>query len=108
MSDTFDDASTSLYDTSFLGHYIETQTSKAAAEPETETPATYTPTCKSFGYPTLDELKEILLDDDYITLDDDLCRELRECTDSDPDTIKEMLEKNSMKNKNIPDPKFST
>src|ERR1041385_7067411 len=102
MSDNFDDASTTLDDTSFLGHYIETQTAKVAAEPETETPATYIPTCKTFGYPDLDELKERILDDDYITLDDDFCRELRECADSDPDAIKELLEKN------IPDPEFAT
>src|ERR1041385_2295615 len=108
MSDTFDDASTTLDDDNFLGHYIETQTAKVAAEPETKTPATYIPTCKTFGYPTLDELKEMILDDDYITLDDDLCRELRECIDSDPRAVKEFLKKHSMKNKNIPDPKFST
>src|SRR3954469_19895751 len=75
---------------------------------ETKTPATYIPTCKTFGYPDLDELKEMILDDGYITLDDDLCRELRECVDSNPDVVKELLEKHSMKNKIIPDPKFST
>src|SRR3954468_3145760 len=108
MSDTFDDASTTLDDTSFLGHYIETQTAKVAAESETETPATYIPICKTFGYPDLDELKERILDDDYITLDDDFCRELKECVDSDPRAVKELLEKHSMKNKITPDPKFST
>src|SRR3954462_9819537 len=108
MSDSFDDASTTLDDTNFLGHYIETQTAKAAAEPKTKTPATYIPTCKTFGYPDLDELKEMILDDDYITLDDDLCRELRECFDSNPDDVKELLENHSMKNKIIPDPKYAT
>src|ERR1041385_3295603 len=108
MSDTFDDASTTLDDDNFLGHYIETQSAKGAAESETETPVTYIPTCKTFGYPDLDELKEMILDDDYITLDDDFCRELRECADSDPGVVKELLEKHSMKNKNIPDPKFAT
>src|SRR3954466_4988531 len=52
MSDNFDDASTSLDDDNFLGHYIETETAKAAAE-ETEMHATYIPTCKTFGYPEL-------------------------------------------------------
>ena len=61
MSDTFDDASTTLDDTSFLGHYIEAQTAKVSAKSETETPATYTPTCKTFGYPDLDELMERIL-----------------------------------------------
>src|SRR3954469_3014622 len=93
MSDTFDDASTTLDDDNFLGHYIETETAKAAAEPETEIPATYVPTCKTFGYPDLDELKERILDDDYIILDDDLCRELRECADSDPGVVKVLLKK---------------
>src|SRR3954469_11678342 len=31
MSDTFDDASTTLDDTTFLGYYIETQTAKSSA-----------------------------------------------------------------------------
>src|ERR1041385_4548558 len=108
MSDTFDDASTNLDDDNFIGHYIEAETAKAATKPETEIPATYIPTCKTFGYPDLNELKERLLDDDYVILDDDLCRELRECADSDPGVVKELLKKHSMKNKNIPDPKFST
>src|ERR1041385_8501630 len=95
MSNTFYDASTTLDDNNFLGHYIETETAKAAAEPETEIPATYIPTCKTFGYPDLDELKERLLDDDFVILDDDLCRELRECADSDPVAVKEFLKKNS-------------
>src|SRR4051812_9844282 len=56
MSDTFDDALTTLDATSFLGHYIETQIAKAGAEPVTKTPTTYIPTCKTFGYPNLDEL----------------------------------------------------
>src|SRR3954471_18795663 len=94
MSDTFDDASTTLDDDNFLGHYVETETTKAASEPETEIPATYIPTCKTFGYLDLDELKERILDDDYITLDHDLCRELRECADSDPGAVKELLKKN--------------
>src|SRR3954465_2611440 len=108
MSDAFDDASTTLDDTTFLGYYIETQTAKAAAKSKTETPATYIPTCKTFGYPCLDQLKERILDDDYVTLDDDFCRELRECVDSNPGAVKELLKKHSMKNKVIPDHKFAT
>src|SRR4051812_31056435 len=108
MSDTFDDASTTLDDATFLGHHIETQTAQTAAKSKTETPTTYIPTCKTFGYPSLDELRERILDDDYVTLDDDFCRELRECVDSDPGAVKELLKKHSMKNKVIPDPQFAT
>src|ERR1041385_4561885 len=108
MSDNFDDASTTLDDATFLGHYIETQTAKAAAKSKTETPATYIPTCKTFGYPSLDELRERILDDDYVTLDDDFCRELKECVDSNPGAVKEFLKRHSMKNKVIPDPQFAT
>src|ERR1041385_2654404 len=108
MSDTFDDASTTLDDTSFLGHYLEAQIAKVATQSKTETPATYIPTCKTFGYPDLDKLNERILDDDYVTLDDDFCRELEECVDSDPGAAKNLLEKHSMKNKIIPDPEFST
>ena len=41
-------------------------------------------------------------------LDDDLCRELGECPDSDPDVVKILLAKHSMKNKFAPDPTFAT
>src|SRR4051812_19364528 len=61
MSDTFDDASTTLDETSFLGDYLETQIAKVVAQYETETPATYFPTCKAFGYLDLDKLKERIL-----------------------------------------------
>src|SRR4051812_25412649 len=59
-------------------------------------------------YPGLSGLKERLLEDDYIVLDDDLCRELNECADSDPTIIKKLLAKHSMKNKFAPDPTFAT
>src|SRR3954462_12543048 len=108
MSDTFDDASTTIDYTSFLGHYLEAQIAKVAAHMETETPATYFPTCKAFGYPNLDKLKERLLEDDYVILDDDLCRELTDSADSDPGAVRNLLEKNSIKNKITPDPKFAT
>src|SRR4051812_32899851 len=108
ISDTFDDASTTLDDATFLGHHIETQTAKAAAKSKTKTPTTYIPTCKTFGYPCLEELKERILDDDYVTLDDGFCRELKECVDSDPGVVKELLKRHAMKNKVIPDPQFAT
>ena len=108
MSDTFNDASTTLEDTSFLGHYLEAQIAKVAAQSETGTPASYIPTCKTFGYPNLDELKEKILDDDYIILDDDFFRELKVCVDTNPGAVKELLENHSMKNKIIPDPEFAT
>ena len=56
----------------------------------------------------MNELKERLLEDDYVILDDDLCRELTECDDSEPDAVRKLLEKHSMKNKFIPDPKFAS
>src|ERR1041385_5792595 len=51
MSDTFYDASTTLDETGLLGHYLEAQIAKVAAQSETETPATDFPICKAFGYP---------------------------------------------------------
>src|SRR3954470_22418657 len=47
MSGSFDDASTTLNETSFLGHYLETQIAKVPTQSETETPAAYFPTCKA-------------------------------------------------------------
>ena len=41
-------------------------------------------------------------------LDDDLCKELNECADSDPVVIKKLLVNHSMNNKFTPDPTFST
>ena len=41
-------------------------------------------------------------------LDDDLCRELTEFAGSDPEAIKKLLEKHSLKNKTVPDPEFAT
>ena len=38
----------------------------------------------------------------------DLCRELRDCDDSDPAAVKKLLAKHSMKNKFAPDPEFAT
>src|SRR3954469_22334944 len=49
-----------------------------------------------------------VLEDDYIMLDDDFCRELNECVDSDPATTKKLLAKHSLKNKFTPDPTFAT
>src|SRR3954468_4878020 len=61
MSDTFDDASTTLDEIGFLSRYLESQIAKVAEQSETETPATYYPACKAFGYPDLNEHKERLL-----------------------------------------------
>ena len=108
MFDTFDDASTTIDDTGLLGYFIESQITKAAKQSGIEIPVTRYPIGRSFGYPDLSGLKERILDDDYIELDDDLCRELTECADSDPAAIKKLLEKHSMKNKFTPDPKFAS
>ena len=53
-------------------------------------------------------LKDKLLEDDYIELDGDLCRELTECDDSDPVAVKKLLKKHAMKNKFARDPEFAT
>ena len=73
-----------------------------------EIPVTRYPIGETYDYPDLSGLKERLLEDDYIVLDDDLCRELNDCPDTDPTTIKKLLAKHSMKNKFAPDPEFST
>ncbi|KAE8820005.1 hypothetical protein D1007_01971 [Hordeum vulgare] len=71
---------------------------QAAKQAGIELPVTRYPIGRSFGYPDLSSLKERILDDDYIELDDDLCRELTKCDDSDPASVKKLLEKHSMKN----------
>src|SRR3954467_9865584 len=73
-----------------------------------EIPDTCYPFDGTYNYPDLSKLKERLFDDDYIILDDDLCRELTEFVDSDPDAIKKLLEKHSLRKKTVPDPKFAT
>src|SRR4051812_1762986 len=108
MPDTFDDASTTFDTTGSLGSFIEEQTADVARFSGVEIPVTKTPIGKTHGYPDLTGLKEKLLEDDYIILDDDLCRELNECDDSDPTSIKKLLEKHSLKNKFTPDPTFAT
>src|SRR3954469_10962166 len=108
MSDTFDDASTTFDTTGSLGSFIEEQIVDVAGFSGVEIPVTKTPIGKTHGYPDLTGLKEILLEDDYIVLHDDLCRELNECADSDPTAIKKLLTKYSMKNKFTPDLTFST
>ena len=90
MSDTFDDASTTFETTGSLGSFIEEQI--AAARSGVEIPFTKTPIGKTHD---LAGLKEKLLEDDYIIIDDDLCRELNECADSDPAVIKKLLAKHS-------------
>src|SRR3954471_3581184 len=109
MSDTFYDASTTFDTTGSLGSFIEEQIAAAAARfSGVEIPVTRTPIGRTHGYPDLTGLKERLLEDDYIVLDDDLCRELNECVGSDPAAIKKLLAKHSLKNKFIPDPTFAT
>src|ERR1044072_6652466 len=105
MSDTFDDASTTFDTTASLGSFIEEQIAAATRFSGVEIPVTQTPIGKTHD---IVGLKEKLLEDDYIMLDDDLCRELNECADSDPATIKKLLAKHSLKNKFTPDPTFAT
>src|ERR1041384_5105681 len=76
MSDTFDDASTTFETTSSLGSFIEEQIAVVARFSGVEIPVTKTPIGKTHD---LTGLKEKLLEDDYVMLDDDFCRELNEC-----------------------------
>src|SRR3954469_23470852 len=108
MSDTLDDAYTTFDTTGSLGSSIEEQIAAAARFSGVEIPITKTPIGKTHGYPDLTGLKEKLLEDDYIVLDDDLCIELNECVGSDPAAIKKLLAKHSLNNKFIPDPTFAT
>src|SRR3954466_15552506 len=107
MTYTFDDASTILDYIGSLGHALEKQIA-AAKKFGIEIPDTCYPFDGTYNYPDLSKLKERLLDDDYIILDDDLCRELTNFNHSDPDAIKKLLEKHSLKNKTVSDPTFST
>src|SRR3954468_5959029 len=105
MSDTFDDASTTFETTSSLGSFIEEQIAAAARFSGVEIPVIQTPTGKTHNFAGL---KEKLLEDEYIALDDYFCRELNECADFDPATLKKLLAKHSLKNKFTPDPTFAT
>src|SRR3954469_5096530 len=105
MSDTFDDASTTFETTGSLGSFIEEQIAAAARFSGVEIPVTKTPIGKTHD---LTGIKEKLLEGDYIILDDDLCRELNECVDSDPAAIKKLLAKHSLKNTFTLDPTFAT
>ena len=73
-----------------LVSFIEEQIAAAARFSGVEIPVTKTPIGKTHDFTIL---KEKLLEDDYITLDDDFCRELNECADSDPATIKKVASK---------------
>src|SRR3954462_752858 len=108
MSGTFDDASTTLDYIGSLGYALEKQIVAAAKNSGIEIPVTRYPIGGTYDYPDLSKLKERLLEDDYIILDDYLCKELTEFVDSDPDAIKKLLEKHSLKNKTVPNSKFST
>src|SRR4051812_48889257 len=105
MPDTFDDASTTFETTGSLGSFIEEQIAAVARFSGVELPVTKTPIGKTHDFAGL---KEKLLEDNYIILDDDLCREINECVDSDPAAIKKLLAKHSLKNKFTPDPTFAT
>src|ERR1043165_2522205 len=76
MSDTFDDASTTFDTTDSLGSFIEEQIAAAARFSGVEILVIETPIGKTHCYPDLTGLKERLLEDDYIILDNDLCMEL--------------------------------
>ena len=108
MADTFDDVATAFDETGSLGYFIETQIAMAAKQSGIEIPDTRYPIGGTYDYPDLSGLKERLLEDDYIVLYDNLCRELNECANSDPAAIKKLLAKHSMKNKFAPDPTFAT
>src|SRR3954468_21352290 len=90
MSDTFDDASSTFETTGSLGSFIEEHIAAAARFSGVEIPVTKTPIGKIHDFTGL---KEKHLEDDYIILYDDLCRELNECADSDPAAIKKLLTK---------------
>src|SRR3954470_1201739 len=105
MSNTFDDAYTTFETTGSLGSFIEEHIVVAARFSGVEITVTQTPIGKTHDFA---DLKEKLLEDDYVILDDDLCRELNECVDFDPATIKKLLAKHSLKNKSTPDPTFAT
>ncbi|KAE8801525.1 Serine carboxypeptidase-like protein [Hordeum vulgare] len=60
---------------------VETEIAKAAKQSGIEIPVTRYPIGRPFGYPDLSGLKERILDEDYIELDDDLCKELTEYAD---------------------------
>src|SRR3954470_22022163 len=108
MSDTFDDSSTTLDDIGSLGYSLEKQIGVAAKQSGIEIPVTRYPIGATYDYLDLSDLKKRILEDDYVIIDDDLCRELTECANSDPSAVKKLLEKHSMKNKITPDPEFVT
>src|ERR1041384_5150295 len=99
MSDTFDDVSTTFETTGSLGSFIEEQIVIAARFSGVEIPVTKTPIGKTHDFAGL---KEKLLEDNYIMLEDNFCKELNECVGSDPGTIKKLLAKHSLKNKFSP------
>ena len=68
MSNTFDDASTTFETTGSLDSFIEEQITAAARFSGVEIPVTQTPIGKTHNFAGL---KEKLLEDDYIILDDE-------------------------------------
>ena len=69
--DTFDDAYTTFDTTGSLGSFLEEQIVAAARFSGIEILVTRSPVGGTHGYPDLTGLKERLLEDDYIVLDDD-------------------------------------
>ncbi|KAE8809319.1 40S ribosomal protein S5-1 [Hordeum vulgare] len=92
LCDRIDHLQAQMYDLQnqncLLGYFIESQTAKVAKQSGIEISVTCYPICRSFGYRYLSGLKERILDDDYMELDDDLCRDLTECADSDRVVVK--------------------
>src|SRR3954465_15043468 len=73
LSDTFDDASTTFETTGSLGSFIEEQIVVVARFSGVEIPVTRTPIGKTHDFAGL---KEKLLEDDYIMLDDNFAGSL--------------------------------
>ena len=91
-----------------LVSFLEKQIAAAAKQSGIEIPVTRYPIGETYHYLDLSGIKERLLEEDYIMVDDDFCRQLHECADSDPAAIKKLLAKHSIKNKFAPDPTFAT
>src|ERR1041385_525452 len=68
MSDTFDDASTTLDDIGSLGYALEKQIAAAAKQSGIEIPVTRYPIGATYDYPDLSDLKKILLENDMLFL----------------------------------------
>ena len=70
MSDTFDGASTTFDEIGSLSRFVESQITKATKQSRIQIPVTRYHICRSSDYPDLSGLKERILHDHYIELDD--------------------------------------